>query len=78
MAETEKHFQYVLHSKKVEVEESSSRGKIDRAKLNWSGEEGGMDVVDLARLKDYLVALNNSFESDPELIQLPGAQKKHF
>lgn len=37
-----------------------------------------MDVVDLARFKDYLAALNNSFETDPELIQLPGAQKKHF
>lgn len=75
---SEKHFQYVLHSKKVETVESTLPHNVERSRLNWENEQTGSDVVDLARLKDYLATLRNSFETDPEMNQLPGTQKRNF
>jgi hypothetical protein len=50
---------------------------VERSKLAWHEEQPG-DVVDLARLKDYLLALRRSSEHDPEVTQLPGVKKQEF
>lgn len=58
------HFQYVLQSKKGEKSEPKEKEKVQRSKLSWTEENLG-DAHDLARMKEYLMALQESYENDP-------------
>ena len=57
-----KHFQYVLHSKRVF--KSEPKDSVGRSKLQWSDGQN-TDIVDLSRFKEYLLSLKGAYEHDP-------------